>query len=64
MMIAYVKERMGHSSVKIAVDTDGHLISGANKAAVDRLDVATGRNLCATSNGSDEGPTGEGGVSD
>jgi integrase len=40
---------MGHSSIKITVDTYGHLIPGANKAAVDRLDDATGRNLYATS---------------
>jgi Phage integrase family len=40
---AYVKEQMGHSSIKITVDTYGHLIPGSNKAAVDRLDT-TGRN--------------------
>lgn len=38
-----------HSSIKITVDRYGHLIPGANKAAVDRLDDATGRNLYATS---------------
>ena len=41
---AYVKEQMGHSSIKITVDTCGHMIPGANKAAVYRLDNATGRN--------------------
>jgi hypothetical protein len=30
------------------VDTYGHLVPGANKAAVDRLDELTGRNLYAT----------------
>ena len=45
---AYVKEQMGHSSIKITVETYGHLIPGANKAAVDRLDDATGRNPGAT----------------
>jgi integrase len=45
---AYVKEQMGHSSIKITVDSYGHLIPGANKAAVDRLDDATGSNLYAT----------------
>ena len=45
----YVKEQMGHSSIKITVDTYGHLIPGANKAAVDRLDDASSRNLSATS---------------
>src|SRR3974390_2485650 len=29
---------MGHSSIQITVDTYGHLISGANRRAVDRLD--------------------------
>jgi len=38
---------MGHHSIKVTVDTYGHLIPGANKAAVDRLD-ATGRHLRAT----------------
>jgi hypothetical protein len=36
-------------SIRIPVDTYGHLIPGANKAAVDRLDDATGRNLHTTS---------------
>lgn len=40
---------MGHSSIKITVDTYGHLIPGANRAAVDKRDDATGRNLYATS---------------
>jgi integrase len=35
---AYVKEQMGHSSIKITVDTYGHLIPGSNRQAVDRLD--------------------------
>ena len=46
----YVKDQLGHSSIKITVDTYGHLIPGANKAAVDRLDV-TGRNPAATEDG-------------
>jgi len=29
---------MGHSSIKITVDTYGHLIPGGNRAAVDKLD--------------------------
>jgi len=40
--LAYVKEQMGHSSIKITVDTYGHLVPGSNRAAVDRL-VTTGR---------------------
>ena len=45
----YVRDQLGHHSIKITVDTYGHLMPGANKAAVDRLDDATGRNLYATS---------------
>jgi integrase len=41
--IVYVRDQLGYSSIKITVDTYGHLIPGANKAAVDRLD-ATPRN--------------------
>ncbi|MBI2460645.1 MAG: hypothetical protein HYV61_03875, partial [Candidatus Rokubacteria bacterium] len=37
-----------HHSIKLTVDTYGHLIPGANRQAVDRLDDATGRNLYAT----------------
>jgi integrase len=36
--LAYVRDQLGHHSIKITVDTYGHLIPGANKAAVDRLD--------------------------
>jgi hypothetical protein len=36
----YVKEQLGHASIQITVDTYGHLIPGANRAAVDRLDDA------------------------
>ena len=44
----YVKEQMGHSSIQVTVDIYGHLIPGANRQAVDRLDDATGRNPRAT----------------
>ena len=33
-----MKEQLGHGSIQITVDTYGHLIPGANRAAVDRLD--------------------------
>jgi hypothetical protein len=33
-----VKEQLGHASIQITVDTYGHLIPGANRAAVDKLD--------------------------
>jgi len=36
--ITYVKEQLGHASIQLTVDTYGHLIPGANKAAVDKLD--------------------------
>jgi integrase len=37
--LAYVKEQMGHHSIRVTVDTYGHLVPGGNKAAVDRLDT-------------------------
>jgi len=39
--IVYVKEQLGHASIQVTVDTYGHLIPGANRAAVDRLDDET-----------------------
>jgi integrase len=33
----YVKEQLGHSSIKVTVDIYGHWIPGANRAAVNRL---------------------------
>jgi integrase len=36
--IVYAKEQLGHSSIQITVDTYGHLIPGANRGAVNRLD--------------------------
>jgi Phage integrase family len=36
--LTYVKEQMGHSSIRVTVDTYGHLIPGADIAWVDRLD--------------------------
>ena len=50
--LVYVKEQMGHHSIKITVDTYGHLIPGGNRQAVDRLDGlenTTIRNPDATS---------------
>jgi len=38
--LVYVKDQLGHHSIQITVDTYGHLIPGANKAAVDKLDAA------------------------
>jgi integrase len=46
--LAYVRDQMGRHSIKITVDIYGHPVPGANKAAVDRLDDASVRNLYAT----------------
>lgn len=44
----YVKEQLGHHSIQMTVDVYGHLIPGANRGAVNRLDEnATIRNLSA-----------------
>ncbi len=43
--LAYVKEQCGHSSIKVTVDIYGHLVPGANRAAVNRL---PGRNQTGT----------------
>ena len=48
--LKYIQEQLGHSSIQITLDTYGHLIPGANRGAVDRLDDATGRNPDATRN--------------
>jgi integrase len=36
--LAYVKDQLGHGSIQITVDTYGHLVPGANRGAVDKLD--------------------------
>lgn len=35
--LVYVKEQMGHASIRITVDIYGHLVPGANRQAVNRL---------------------------
>ena len=35
--VAYIKDQLGHSSIKMTVDVYGHLVPGANRAAVNRL---------------------------
>jgi len=37
--LAYVKEQLGHSSIKLTVDVYGHLVPGANREAVNRLPI-------------------------
>ena len=49
--LAYVRDQLGHASIQLTVDTYGHLVPGANRQAVDRLDDvpdATIRNPAAT----------------
>jgi integrase len=46
--VAYVKEQLGHGSIQITVDTYGHLIPGANRGAVNRLDDADATQRGAT----------------
>ena len=51
--MAYLKEQLGHHSIRVTVDTYGHLMPRGNEAAVDRLDEvsdATIRNPDATMN--------------
>ena len=36
--LAYVRDQLGHHSIKVTVDVYGHLAPEGNKAAVDRLD--------------------------
>lgn len=36
--LAYIKDQMGHSSIQTTVDVYGHLVPGANKHEVDKLD--------------------------
>ena len=37
--LVYVQKQLGHSSIQVTVDVYGHLIPGANRGAVDTLDV-------------------------
>jgi integrase len=48
--LAYVRDQLGHSSIQVTVDVYGHLVPGANRAAVDRLD-ATSRGIPGASEG-------------
>jgi integrase len=45
--LAYVRDQLGHHSIKLTVDVYGHLLPG-DKTAVDRLDGPTIRNPAAT----------------
>ena len=39
--LAYVRDQLGHHSIKVTVDTYGHLVPGENRTAVDKLDDLT-----------------------
>ena len=56
--LAYVQEQLGHSSIQVTVDVYGHLIPGANRDAVDRLDAHPTRIPGASESGEsdDESP--------
>jgi hypothetical protein len=45
---AYIRDQLGHHSIKVTVDICGHLAPEGNKGAVDRLDDATRRKPGAT----------------
>ena len=36
--LPYIRDQLGHSSIKITVDTYGHLVPGGNRQVVDKLD--------------------------
>jgi integrase len=48
---AYVKEQLGHSSIKITVDVYGHFIPGANRQAVNRLPSITSARIASKTAG-------------
>jgi integrase len=39
--LTYIKDQLGHSSIKTTVDIYGHLVPGANRQAMNRLPVAS-----------------------
>ncbi len=43
--LAYIRDQLGHHSIKVTVDVYGHLAPEGNKEAVDWLDDPTIRNL-------------------
>jgi len=46
--LTYIRDRLGRPSIKLTVDTYRHLVPGTDRAALDRLDDATGRDVCVT----------------
>jgi len=37
IFFSHVKDQLGHASISMTVDVYGHLVPGANRAAMDRL---------------------------
>ena len=46
--LAYIKDQMGHASIQTTVDVYGHLVPGANKHEVDKLDEILRKNAPQT----------------
>ena len=46
--LAYVRDQMGHSSIQPSVDVYGHLVPGANRHEVDKLDEISAENAPQT----------------
>ncbi|MCZ6904125.1 MAG: site-specific integrase, partial [Acidobacteria bacterium] len=46
--LVYVRDQMGHSSIRVTADIYVHLMPGANIDVIDRLDSITGPQLSAT----------------
>jgi hypothetical protein len=53
--LAYVKDQMGHSSIQTTVEVYGHLVPGANKHEVDKLDEILAENAPQTHPANEEG---------
>ena len=49
--LAYVKEQLGHASIKMTVDVYGHLVPGANREAINRLPSLGKASLAANTAG-------------
>ena len=46
--LVYVRDQMGHSSIRVTADIYGHLLPSANVNVVDRLDAQTTPHKSAT----------------
>ena len=44
-LLPYIKAQLGHSSIRLTVDTYAHLVPGANRQAVNKLPTETGAPL-------------------